>query len=101
MTRTTKAGTTKRVAKAVAALAATGLVRKAVRKAAEDPRVRRKAAELGKAAGKKARTVGKRAAKKTTALARTAGKKVEKRVVAPARKKAGRKIQRLGKALAG
>ena len=37
------AGTRKRLTKAVSALAATGVVQQAVRKAASDPRVRRKA----------------------------------------------------------
>jgi hypothetical protein len=83
------AGVTKRLAKAVSALAASGVVKKAVVKAASDPRVRRKAAQLQRAAGKKARVVGKAAGKR----ARVAGKAV--------RKVAGKKIQRLGTRVEG
>ena len=106
------AGVTRRLAKAVTALAASGVVQKAVVKAASDPRVRRKAAELeaavrkrarvaGKAAGKKARVAGKAARKSAVAMAKAAGKRVTKSVVAPARKAAGKEIQRLGKRVAG
>lgn len=90
------AGTRKRLAKAAAALTASGLVKKA----AQDPRVRRKASELGAAVGKKARIVGKQAGKKASALARSAGKAVGARV-GPARKAAGKKIEQLGKRIAG
>jgi hypothetical protein len=64
-------------------------VKKAVVKAASDPRVRRKAAQPQRAAGKKARVVGKAAGKR----ARVAGKAV--------RKVAGKKLQRLGKRVEG
>ena len=64
------AGVSKRLAKAVTALAASGVVQKAVRKAAADPRVQRKAAELETAVRKRAKVVGKAAGKK----ARIAGK---------------------------
>jgi hypothetical protein len=102
------AGARKRLTKAVGALAATGVVQQAVRKAASDPRVRRKADEVktavrdralaaGKAAAKKVRLAGKSAA----ALAKAAGKRLKKNVVGPARKTAGKKIQGLGKKVAG
>ena len=91
---------TKRLAKAAAALAATGVVRQAVLKAAEDPRVRRKAAEVATAVRKKARAVGKQAGKKASAMARSAGKEVGSRV-STARKTAGRKLKELGKRVAG
>ena len=105
------AGVRKRVAKAVGALAVSGVVQKAVRKAASDPRVRRKAAELktvvrdraqavGKTAAKKARVVGKSAGKSTAAMAKVAGKRL-KSVVGPARKTAGKKLQGLGRKVAG
>jgi hypothetical protein len=95
------AGMSKRLAKAVTALAASGVMQKAVRKAASDPRVRRKAAELGKAAGKKARVAGKSAKAGAAAMAKAAGKRVKKSLVSPARKAAGKKLQRLGKRVAG
>jgi hypothetical protein len=94
------AGTTKRLTKAVATLAASGMVGKAVRKAAADPRVRRKAAELESVVRKKARAAGKSAGKKASALARSAGAKVEKKLSGP-RKAAGKRIKRLGKLVAG
>ena len=106
------AGVKKRVAKAVSALAATGVVQQAVRKAASDPRVRRKADEVktavrdralaaGRAAAKKARLAGKSAGKSAAAMAKAAGKRVEKSLLNPARKAAGKKLQRLGKKVAG
>jgi hypothetical protein len=106
------AGVRKRVAKAVSALAAGGVVEQAVRKAASDPRVRRKADEVktavrdralaaGRAAAKKARMAGKSAGKRAAAMAKAAGKRVEKSLVSPARKAAGKKLQRLGKKVAG
>lgn len=94
------AGATKRLAKAVAALATSSVVEKAVRKAAADPRVRRKAAEIEKVVRKKARAAGKSAGKKATALARDAGARVGKSLAGP-RKAAGKKITRLGKRVAG
>lgn len=106
------AGVSRRLTKAVTALAASGAVQKAVRKAASDPRVRRKAAELeaavlkrarvvGKAAGKKALEAGKSARKGAAAMAKAASKRVKNSVVGPVRKTAGKKIQRLGKKVAG
>ena len=94
------AGTTKRLTKAVVALAASSVVEKAVRKAAEDPRVRRKAGELERALRKKARAAGKSAGKKATAMARSAGAEVGKKLAGP-RKTAGKKIKRFGKLVAG
>ena len=94
------AGTTRRLTKAVATLAASKVVEKAVRKAASDPRVRRKAAELEGVVRKKARAAGKSAGKKASALARSAGDRVAKKLSAP-RKAAGKKIKRLGKVVAG
>jgi hypothetical protein len=68
----------KDLAKAGAALVATALVEKAIQKAAEDPRVRRKAKSVGralkqrvKAAGKKITTaIKKRSPKQRRAAAR-------------------------------
>jgi hypothetical protein len=94
---TSMAGATKRMAKAAAALVTSRLVEKAIRKAAADPRVRRKAAELTAAAGKKVRAAGKKA----TALARAARKQAGNRVVGPARKSVGKTIKRLGKVVEG
>ena len=54
----------KRLTKAVSALAATGVVQQVVRKAASDPRVRRKADEVKTAVRDRALAAGKSAAKK-------------------------------------
>jgi hypothetical protein len=94
------AGATKRLAKAVAALAASSVVEKAVRKAAADPRVRRKAAELEGVVRKKARAARKKPGTKATALARDAGARVGRSLASP-RKAAGKKIKRLGKLVQG
>jgi len=51
------------LAKTAAAMAATALVEKAIRKAAEDPRVRRKAKAVGKALKKRAKAAGKKISK--------------------------------------
>jgi hypothetical protein len=102
----------KRLTKAVSALAATGVVQQVVRKAASDPRVRRKADEVktavrdramaaGKTAAKKIRLAGKSAGKSASAMAKAAGKRLQKSVVGPARKSAGKRIQGLGKKVAG
>ena len=106
------AGARKRLTKAVSVLAATGVVQQAVRKAASDPRVRRKADEVktavrdralaaGKTAAKKVRLAGKSAGKSAAAMAKAAGKRLKKSVVGPARKTAGKKIQGWGKKVAG
>jgi len=68
------ARTQKNLAKSVAVLAATVLVEKVLQKAAEDPRIRRKAKAVAKAVGKRAKAAGKKIAKvikKRTAAART------------------------------
>lgn len=51
------------LAKTTAALVATALLEKAIKKAAEDPRVRRKAKAVGKALKKKAKAAGKKISK--------------------------------------
>jgi hypothetical protein len=53
----------KSLAKTAAALAATALVEKAIQKAAEDPRIRRKAKAAGKALKKRAKAAGKKITK--------------------------------------
>ncbi len=57
------ARTQKNLAKSVAVLAATALLEKALQKAAEDPRIRRKAKAIAKAVGKRAKAAGKKIAK--------------------------------------
>ena len=54
----------KRLTKVVSALAATGVVQQVVRKAASDPRVRRKADEMKTAVRDRAMAAGKTAGKK-------------------------------------
>jgi hypothetical protein len=66
------AGRSRRLGKTVIALAATALLEKAIQKAVEDPRVRRKAKALGKALQKGAGIAGR----KLTRVARSAGKRV-------------------------
>jgi len=87
------AGRTKRLAKAAVALAAGALMQKAVEQAVKSPRVRRRASELQKAAGKRARATGKVVGKR----ARATGKIVGKRAQATG-KAAGRKVKQLIKA---
>jgi hypothetical protein len=53
----------KGLAPAAAALAASALLEKAIQKAAEDPRVRRKAKAIGRALKKGAKAAGKKIAK--------------------------------------
>jgi len=53
----------KGLAKTAAVLAATALVEKAIQKASENPRVRRKAKAVGKALKKRAKAAGKKIAK--------------------------------------
>ena len=67
------AGARKRLTKAVGALAATGVVQQAVRKAASDPRVRRKADEVKTAVRDRALAAGKAAAKKVRLAGKSAG----------------------------
>jgi hypothetical protein len=54
---------TRNLAKTAAAIAATALVGQAIKKAAEDPRVRRKAKAVGKALKKRAQSTGRKIAK--------------------------------------
>ena len=53
----------KGLARTAAVLAATALLEKAIKKAAEDPRVRRKAKAVGKALKKRAKAAGKKVSK--------------------------------------
>ena len=53
----------KGLAKTVAVLAATALLEKAIKKAAADPRVHRKAKAVGKALKKRAKAAGKKISK--------------------------------------
>ena len=53
----------KGLARTAAVLAATALLEKAIKKAAEDPRVRRKAKAIGKALKKRAKAAGKKVSK--------------------------------------
>jgi hypothetical protein len=91
---------TKRLAKAAAALAASGVVEEAVRKAVADPGVRKKTAEVGAVVRAKAKVAGRAAGKRAAALAREAGKQVGKKLAGP-RKVAGKKIRRLAKVVEG
>ncbi len=67
-----KMSQSRKLGKAVIALAVTALLEKAIQKATEDPRVRRKAKALGKAVQKRASLAGKT----LTRVARSAGKRV-------------------------
>jgi hypothetical protein len=74
------------LAKTAAALAATALVERAIQKAAEDPRIRRKAKAVAKALKKRAKAAGKKITKvirkRAPKVARAAGAKRRKRVSA-------------------
>lgn len=73
----------KSLAKTAAVLAATALVGKAIQKASEDPRVRRKAKAVGKAVKKRAKAAGRKIAKalkRSPKLRRAAAPKRRKRV---------------------
>lgn len=67
------------LAKTAAVVAATALVEKAIRKAAEDPRVRRKAKAVGKALKKGAKAAGKKIAKALKKRAPKVGRAAAKR----------------------
>ena len=54
---------TRNLAKTAVALAATALVEKAIQKASEDPRIRRKAKAIGRNLKKRAKSAGRRIAK--------------------------------------
>jgi hypothetical protein len=72
------------LAKTAAVLAATALLEKAIQKAAEDPRIRRKAKALAEALLKRAQAAGKRITKavkkRAPKVARAARRKRTKRV---------------------
>ncbi len=74
------------LAKTAAALVATALLEKAIQKAAEDPRIRRKAKALAEALVKRAQAAGKKITKavkkRTPKVARAARRKRTKRVSA-------------------
>jgi hypothetical protein len=74
------------LAKTAAALAATALVERAIQKAAEDPRIRRKAKAVAKALKKRAKAAGKKITKvirkRAPKVARAARAKRRKRVSA-------------------
>jgi predicted GNAT family acetyltransferase len=55
-----KSGKAKRLAKAAVGLAASALLERALQKAAEDPRVRRKTRALGRAVVRRAKAAGTR-----------------------------------------
>lgn len=76
------AGRTKRLAKAAVVLAASALMQKAVEQAVKSPRVRRRASELQKAAGKRARATGKVVGKRAQATGKAARKKVKQLIKA-------------------
>ena len=80
--KTSKRGSASKLAKGVIALAATALVEKAIQKAAQDPKVRRKVEALVKAAEKRVRVAGKSASR----LAKSAGRQAPKVGRAAARK---------------
>lgn len=72
----------KNLAKAAAALAATVLLEKAIQKAAEDPRIRRKAKAVAEALVKRAQSAGKKiskAVRKRAPKVRTAVRKRKRR----------------------
>ena len=83
----------KGLARTAAVLAATVLLEKAIKKAAEDPRVRRKARAVGKALKKRAKAAGKKiskAIKKRMPKASRAKKRVPKASRAAATKRRSR-----------
>jgi hypothetical protein len=72
----------KNLAKTAAALAATALLEKAIQKAAEDPRIRRKAKAVAEALLKRAQSAGKKiskAVRKRAPKVRTAVRKGKRR----------------------
>lgn len=80
------ARTQRNLAKTAAALAATALLEKAIQKAAQDPRIRRKAKALAEALVKRAQAAGKKITKivkkRAPKVARAARQKRRKRVSA-------------------
>ena len=79
------------LAKTAAAMAATALLEKAIRKAAEDPRVRRKVKAVGKALKKGAKAAGKKIAKAIKNRAPKIAKAMKKRAPKVGRAAARRK----------
>jgi hypothetical protein len=84
--KTSKPGSASKLAKSVIALAAAALVEKAIQKAAQDPRIRRKVEALIKAAEKSARAAGK----KVSRAAKSARKRAPK-----VRRAAARRVKKL------
>ena len=70
-TKTSKPGNASKLAKSVIALAATALLEKAIQKAAQDPKIRRKVEALIREAAKRVGVAGK----KVTRAAKSAGKR--------------------------
>jgi len=81
-----KPRSTSKLAKSVIALAAAALVEKAIQKAAQDPKVRRKVEALVKAAEKRVRVAGKSVSR----LAKSAGRQAPK-----VRRAAARRVKKL------
>ena len=81
-----KPRSTSKLAKSVIALAAAALVEKAIQKAAQDPKVRRKVEALVKAAEKRVRV----ARKSVSRLAKAAGRQAPK-----VRRAAARRVKKL------
>lgn len=66
--KTSKPGSASKLAKSVIALAAAALVEKAIQKAAQDPKIRRKVEALVKAAEKRVRVAAAKRVKKVRKL---------------------------------
>ena len=88
-TTTSKSGRASKLAKSVIALAATALLEKAIQKAAQDPKIRRKVEALVREAEKRVRAAGKRVGR----AAKSAGKRAPK-VRRAAARKARKLVQR-------
>jgi ElaB/YqjD/DUF883 family membrane-anchored ribosome-binding protein len=88
-TKASKAGNASKLAKSVIALAATALLKKAIQKAAEDPKVRRKVEALVKEAEKRVRAAGRKAGRAAKSVAKRAPD-VRRAAVSKARKLAQR-----------
>jgi hypothetical protein len=84
--KTRKRGTASKLAKSAIVLAAAALVEKAIQKAAQDPKVRRKVEALVKAAEKRVRVAGKSVSR----LAKSAGRQAPK-----VRRAAARRVKKL------
>jgi hypothetical protein len=84
--KTSKRRRASKLAKSVIALAAAALVEKAIQKAAQDPKVRRKVEALVKAAEKRVRVAGKSVSR----LAKSAGRQAPK-----VRRAAARRVKQL------